>query len=194
MAVLAVVYASHHPLQRRSRGTSTDVQGRLQENLQEDPPRRLRHSKKTQAPHPGHHTRAWPSWLSFTPATTPFNGDRGARPPTFKGDSKKTQALQEDSGTTPGGTTPGGHVHRRSRETPRRLRHHTTGTTPPIKVALLECGRVPGRSRTPIDFPMLRAARALWDRQPAQPKTWRAGVGVYLQIDATMRVRCSALL
>jgi hypothetical protein len=35
---------------------------------------------------------AWPSWLSFTPATTPINGDRGARPPTFKGDSRKTQA------------------------------------------------------------------------------------------------------
>jgi hypothetical protein len=53
---------------------------------------------------------SWPSWLSSTPATTPINGDRGARPPTFKGDSrktsKKTQAphtgenLQEDSGTT----------------------------------------------------------------------------------------------
>ena len=35
---------------------------------------------------------AWPSCLSFTPATTPINGDRGARPPTFKGDSRKTQA------------------------------------------------------------------------------------------------------
>jgi hypothetical protein len=33
---------------------------------------------------------ASPSWLSSTPATTPFNGDRGARPPTFKGDSRKT--------------------------------------------------------------------------------------------------------
>ena len=33
---------------------------------------------------------AWPSWLSFTPATTRLNGDRGARPPTFKGDSRKT--------------------------------------------------------------------------------------------------------
>jgi hypothetical protein len=76
MAVLAVVYASHHPLQRRSRGTSTDVQGRLQENLQEDPPRRLRHSKKTQAPHPG--------------------------APHPEGTSTDAQGrLQEDSGTTP---------------------------------------------------------------------------------------------
>ena len=33
---------------------------------------------------------ASPSWLSSTPATTPFNSDRGARPPTFKGDSRKT--------------------------------------------------------------------------------------------------------
>jgi hypothetical protein len=36
IAVLAVVHASHYPLQRRSRGTSTDVQGRLQESLQEN--------------------------------------------------------------------------------------------------------------------------------------------------------------
>ena len=35
-AVLAVVHASHYPLQRRSRGVSTDVQGRLQEDLQEN--------------------------------------------------------------------------------------------------------------------------------------------------------------
>ena len=35
-------------------------------------------------------TQAWLSWLSFSPATTPINGDRGARPPTFKGDSMKT--------------------------------------------------------------------------------------------------------
>jgi hypothetical protein len=33
---------------------------------------------------------AWPSRLSFTPATTSFNADRGACPPTFKGDSRKT--------------------------------------------------------------------------------------------------------
>jgi hypothetical protein len=33
---------------------------------------------------------ASPFWLSFTPATTTFNGDRGACPPTFKGDSRKT--------------------------------------------------------------------------------------------------------
>jgi hypothetical protein len=32
---------------------------------------------------------AWPSWLSFTPATTPINGDRGACPSAFKGDSRK---------------------------------------------------------------------------------------------------------
>jgi len=44
MAVLSVVYASHHPHQRRSRGTSTDVQRRLQENSGTTPP----------APHPRH--------------------------------------------------------------------------------------------------------------------------------------------
>jgi hypothetical protein len=226
-------------VQRRSRGMSTDVQGRLQENLQENsgttpraphhggmavlavvhaspprstaiaghvhrrsretpgkPPRKLRHhtsgacpptfkgdsrktSKKTQAPHqltrppasgqekamPGvcprrkipdflgpdlHPARpsddvfpsAWPSWLSFTPAP-PFNGDRGACPPTFKGDSrktsKKTQAPHHsDRGACP--PTFKGDSRKTSKKTqaphhgkpPRRLRHHTTGTTPQL--------------------------------------------------------------
>jgi hypothetical protein len=44
---------------------------------------------------------ASPSWLSSTPATTPFNGDRGARPPTFNGDSRKTSKKTQAPHHTP---------------------------------------------------------------------------------------------
>jgi hypothetical protein len=66
MSLLAVVYASHHPHQRRSRGTSTGVQGRLQENTGTTLPGHVhRRSRETPGKH-WHH----PPGQGFSPAVT----------------------------------------------------------------------------------------------------------------------------
>jgi hypothetical protein len=140
---------------------------------------------------------AWPSWLSFTPATTPFNRDRGEFPTTFKGDSgktsKKTQAPHTGRAPARPRTRVGGDVspvglsgpaiqcpgltgagrHRADKATGQRPRESHARRLSPTKDSRLPRPRSPScptqRRRFPLRMAVLAVVHA--SHHPLQPRS-----------------------